>query len=201
MTRQSWHLTPDELDSLLSGAPGSSLLQHTHECAECAQLAAQHTAVIQAVQSLPELSPSEDFVEQVMFQVAVPDPFAMRSLATARQRMFRDSRSRALAASVTVLLIGAMAASIVWTLLNRETLASAGSWLGGEATQWLWVALREGFANITEQPWFGAARQLLGAPARLALLSGGAMLVYAAGLFALRKLMAFPAEGAAHAEA
>jgi hypothetical protein len=201
MTRPSWHLTPDEMDSLLRGEAEPSLLQHSEECAECALLIGQHRSVIRTLESLPELVPSEDFADQVMFQVAVPDPFAMRSIATARQRVLHDSRARALAASVTVVLVGAMAASVIWTSFNREVLTSAGNWLGGEATQWFWVALRGAFANITEQPWFDAARQMLGAPVRLALVSAGASLLYAGGLFALRKLMTSPAEGAAHAGA
>lgn len=201
MTRPSWHLTPDEIDSLLHGASDPSLLQHADECAECALLVGQHRAVVRTLESLPPFSPSEDFADQVMFQVAVPDPFAMRSIATARERVLHDARTRALAASVAVVLVGAMAASIIWTSLNREVLTSAGNWLGGEATQWFWVALRGAFANVTEQPWFDAARRLLGGPIRLALVSAGATLLYAAGLVALRKLMTSPSEGAAHASA
>jgi hypothetical protein len=125
----------------------------------------------------------------------------MRSMATARRRLLETGRSRAFAASVAVALVGMMTASIIWTSLNRELVSSAGSWLGGEATQWFWVALRGAFANVTEQPWFDAARSAIGAPMRLAAVSACVMLLYVVGLVALRRLMAIPSEGAAHAGA
>lgn len=201
MTGPRQHLTPDEIDSLLKGEPTSSQLEHLTDCAECTLLLGQHRAVVSSLEALPHFDPGDEFTDQVMFQVAVPDPFAMRSMATARRRLLETGRSRALAASVAVALVGMMAASIIWTSLNREVLASAGSWLGGEATQWFWVALRGAFANVTEQPWFDTARSVIGAPMRLAAVSACVMLLYVVGLMALRRLMAFPSEGAAHAGA
>jgi hypothetical protein len=203
MTRPRQHLTPDDIDALLRDGADPSLLEHMIDCAECALLMGQQRAVVASLDALPHFSPSEDFADQVMFQVAVPDPFAMRSMATARRRVLETGRSRALAASVAIMLVGAMAASIIWTSLNRELLTSAGTWLGGEATQWFWVAVRGTFANVTEQPWFDAARRAFGAPVRLAAVSACIMLLYAVGLMALRRLMAFPSptEGAAHAGA
>jgi hypothetical protein len=201
MTPTSPHLSAEELDAVLDGTAEASLFRHAEECAGCAKLLGQHRAVIQALETLPQFAPSDEFADQVMFQVAVPDPFAMRSLATARRRMLGSTRSRALAASVAVMLVGTMAASIIWTVFNRDVLASTGHWLGGEAMQWFWVALRGTFANITEQPWFEAMRRVFGAPARIALASACAMALYGGGLYALRKLMTFPTEGTAHANA
>lgn len=201
MTRPRQHLTPDDIDALLRDGADPSLLEHMIDCAECALLMGQQRAVVASLDALPHFSPSEDFADQVMFQVAVPDPFAMRSMATARRRVLETGRSRALAASVAIMLVGMMAASVIWTSLNREVVTSAGSWIGGEATQWFWVALRGAFANVTEQPWFDGARHLLGGPARLAAVSACVMLLYVAGLMALRRLMALPANGAAHAGA
>jgi hypothetical protein len=201
MTGPRQHLTPDEIDSLLEGEPTPSQLEHLTDCAECTLLLGQHRAVVSSLDALPYFDPGEEFADQVMFQVAVPDPFAMRSMATARRRLLETGRRRALAASVAVALVGMMTASIIWTSLNREVLTSAGSWLGGEATQWFWVALRGAFANVTEQPWFDSARRALGAPVRLAAVSACIMLLYVVGLMALRRLMALPSEGAAHAGA
>lgn len=201
MTGPRQHLTPDEIDSLLTGKPNPSELEHLNDCAECALLLGQHRAVVASLEALPQFSPGDEFADQVMFQVAVPDPFAMRSMATARRRVLETGRGRAWAASVAVALVGMMAASIIWTSLNREALASAGSWLGGEATQWFWVALRGAFANVTEQPWFDSARNIIGGPARLAAVSACVMLLYVIGLMALRRLMALPTNGAAHAGA
>jgi hypothetical protein len=202
MTRPSaQHLTPDEIDRLLEGPSDPSLTQHLDGCTTCASTLREQGMVVRTLESLPVFAPSDDFADQVMFQVAVPDPFAIRSLASTRERVLHSSRARAWVLSAAALLLATMGASIVWTALNRETLASAGDWLGGQATQWFWVAIRGAFANITEQPWFGPMRQALGAPARLALLSACAMLLYAGGVLALRKLMTFPSQGAAHARA
>ncbi len=201
MTGPRQHLTPDEIDSLLAGEPTPSQLEHLSDCAECALLLGQHRAVVASLEALPHFEPGDEFADQVMFQVAVPDPFAMRSMATARRRMLETGRSRALVASVAVALVGMMAASIIWTALNREVLTSTGSWLGSEATQWFWVAVRGAFANVTEQPWFDTARRAFGAPARLAAVSACIMFLYVVGLMALRRLMAIPSEGAAHAGA
>jgi hypothetical protein len=201
MTPPRQHLTPDEIDSLLQGEAAPSQLEHLTDCAECALLLGQHRAVVSSLEALPQFDPGDEFADQVMFQVAVPDPFAMRSMAPARRRVLETGRSRALAASVAVMLVGMMAASVIWTSLNREVVSSAGSWLGGEANQWFWVALRGAFANVTEQPWFDTARHLLGGPARLAAVSACVMLLYVFGLVALRRLMALPTNGAAHAGA
>jgi hypothetical protein len=201
MTGPRQHLTPDEIDSLLQGESTPSQLEHLNDCAECSLLLGQHRAVVASLEALPLFDPGDEFADQVMFQVAVPDPFAMRSMATARRRLLETGRSRAFAASVAVALVGMMTASIIWTWLNRELVSSAGSWLGGEATQWFWVALRGVFANVTEQPWFNTARNAIGAPMRLAAVSACVMLLYVVGLMALRRLMAIPSEGAAHAGA
>jgi hypothetical protein len=201
MTGPRQHLTPDEIDSLLQGEPTPSQLEHLTDCAECALLLGQHRAVVSSLEALPHFDPGDEFADQVMFQVAVPDPFAMRSIATSRRRLLETGRSRALVASVAVAVVGLMAASVIWTSLNREVLSSAGTWLGGEASQWFWVALRGAFANVTEQPWFDTARRAVGGPARLAAVSACGMLLYVVGLVALRRLMAFPSKGAAHAGA
>ena len=62
-----------------------------------------------------------------------------------------------------------------------------------------WVAVRGGFANIVEQPWLGTVQAWFASPLRLALLSLGITLIYVGGLIALRRLMALPRAGVAHA--
>lgn len=195
------HLAPDDVDALLHDEPGAAVAQHLEHCADCRLLLRDQRRVAESIEALPLFAPSDEFADQVMFQVAVPDPFAMRSMATVRHRLLGNPRARAMAAASLIVMVGAMAASVIWTAAHREVLQAAGSWLGGEASQWFWVALRGTFANITEQPWFEPARRVLGGPARLALLSAGAMLLYAGGLMALRRLMALPSQGVAHAGA
>ena len=200
----TWHVNPhlssDDFDALLDGSATENARAHLAECPHCREQVAADRAVVTRLTSLAPFAPAPDFPDRVMARVVVPDPFALHSFGTAGRRMFATRRSLAAAASVAIIVVGAMAASVIWTLGNRETLAAAGSWLGGEAVSWLWIALRGGAANLMEQPWYAAARGFLGSPTRLALLSGAISTVYLGGLFALRRLMALP-QGGAHAHA
>lgn len=166
----------------MNGSPESSLPPDELDRWLDAQLAA-----------LPLFSPGADFSERVMASVRVPDPFAIRSLRTARRRLFASPRAVALAASLAVLVIGSMAASVMWTLSNRDTLLALGGWLASEAGQWAWVGLRGAALTLMEQPWFAGVRGLLDEPGRLALASALGTLVYVTGVLALRRLLTFPA--------
>jgi hypothetical protein len=143
--------------------------------------------------ALPLLTPRADFSDRVMASVRVPDPFAIRSLRTARRRLLASSRSVAIAASLAVLVLGSMVASAAWTLANRDTLLAFGSWLSTEAGQWAWVGVRGTALTLMEQPWFAGFRGLLDAPGRLALASAFGTLVYLTGVLALRRLLTVPA--------
>ena len=127
-----------------------------------------------------------------MASVRIPDPFAIRSIAAARRRLFASPRAVALAASLAVLVVGSMAASVVWTLANRDTLLAMGSWLATQAGQWAWVGLRGAALTLMEQPWFAGFRGLLDDPGRLALASAFGTLVYVTGVLALRRLLTVP---------
>ena len=195
------HLSPDDIDVLLTGAADAGAYPHLDGCRPCQALLAAERHLVARLESLTLEGPSPEFADIVMSRVAIPDPFAIRSLGTARRRIFATRRSMAAAAMVALVVAVAMAASVIWTLGNRETLAAAGSWIGAESVGLLWLGLRGVVANFIEQPWYGDARQLFGDPARVAAISGGIMLAYVAGLLALRKLMALPAQGVANAHA
>jgi hypothetical protein len=133
-----------------------------------------------------------------MASVTVPDPFALRSLQTIRQRIFATRKSIAIAASLALVLLGSMAGSVAWTMANPDALASAGNWVLAQGTQAGWIALRGLASNFIEQPWYENARALAGQPGRLAIALGGATLAYLSGVFALRRLLALPAQQVAH---
>lgn len=199
MTRPSGpHLSPDEIDAWLAGALPEEWQAHLDGCPACLDLVRAEREIVDQVSALPLLSPSEDFADRVMAAVAVPDPFAIRSLQATRRRLFATRRSLALAASVLVLLLGSMAGSIVWTLANQETLASFGGWLLGEAGQVAWLGVRGVASNVIEQPWYHGLRSLVDNPVRLALASALASLAYLGGVVALRRLLALPTQQVAH---
>jgi hypothetical protein len=105
----------------------------------------------------------------------------------------------AIAASVTLLILGSMAGSIAWSLANQETLASIGNWLLTAGGQVAWLSLRGVASNVIEQPWYTGIRSLLENPGRLAVASALATTVYLVGVLALRRLLALPTQQVAHA--
>ena len=197
------HLAFDDFDVLLSEDVDSPLhapaQAHLAGCPQCQRELAAQSTLIARLESLPFFSPSLAFADTLLQHVARPDPFALRSLSSSRKRLLASRRSLVTASVLAFLVLGTMAASVLWSLANPDAVSSVGSWLSGTASQWTWVAVRGAFANIVEQPWLGTAQEWFATPLRLALLSLGITLIYVGGLFALRRLMALPRAGAAHA--
>ena len=193
------HLSPDDYDGWLSGALAPGAQEHLDHCAECRERADAELEIVSLLGSLPLLSPAPDFAERVMHAVALPDPFSLRSLAGIRRKLLATPKAAAFAATITVLLVGSMTASIVWSLGHRETLMAIGSWVAAEAWQVGWVALRGVASNLMEQPWYAALRSSLEHPARWGTLSALASLAYVLGVVALRRLLALPTPQVAHA--
>jgi hypothetical protein len=193
------HLSPDEIDAWLNGVLSQEWQAHLAGCPVCLDLVRGEREIVDQIAALPLLSPPADFADRVMAAVAVPDPFAIRSLQTTRQRLFATRRSLAVAASMLVLLLGSMAGSIAWTLAHQDTLVTFGGWLLTEAGQLAWLSVRGIASNVIEQPWYHLLRSLVDNPVRLALSSALASLAYLGGVFALRRLLALPTQQVAHA--
>lgn len=199
--RADEHLSLDDIDAWLAGQTGAAEQAHLETCGDCRDLAHTERMLARQLAALPAFAPSTMFADQVMASVAIPDPFAIRSLQTARRRLFTTPRALAAAAMVAVVLVASMTGSIVWTLSHRDVLANAGSWLSSQAGQWLWTGLQGVVSTVIEQPWYGGVRDALESPVRLALVSGVASLTYLSGVVALRKLMAVPSGPVTHANA
>jgi hypothetical protein len=134
-----------------------------------------------------------------MASVVVPDPFAIRSLQATRRRLFASPKSLALAASLSLLLIGSMTASILWSLSHQQMLMSLGSWLLAQGGQVVWLGIRGITSNVIEQPWYRDVRGLVENPGKLAMISAMGFLAYLGGVVALRRLLALPTQQVAHA--
>ena len=193
------HLSPDEIDSWLSGNLAREWQQHLDQCQTCLERVRIEREIVDQIATLPLMSPADGFSDRVMASVSVPDPFSIRSLQATQRRVFATRRSLALAASVTLLILGSMAGSIAWSLANQETLASIGNWLLTAGGQVAWLSLRGVASNVIEQPWYTGIRSLLENPGRLAVASALATTVYLAGVLALRRLLALPTQQVAHA--
>jgi hypothetical protein len=200
MTRPSGlHLSPDEFEAWLIGALAPEVQRHLDECEACMEQARADREIADQIAILPLMSPGEGFADRVMAAVAVPDPFAIRSLQATRRRLFATPKSLAFAASLALLLVGSMAGSIAWTLTHQETMASLGAWLLSQGGQAVWLGVRGVASNFIEQPWYDGIRSLVVTPARLALISALMSFAYLGGVFALRRLLAVPTQQVAHA--
>ena len=200
MTRPSGlHLTPDEFDACISGTPGTECRQHLDQCEQCREQLRADRELAELISSLPVVGPMEGFADRVMASVSIPDPFAIRSLQATRHRLLSTPKSLAFAATLMLILLGSMGGSILWSLENRETLASIGSWLFAQGGQVLWLTVQGFASNIIEQPWYTTLRTLVLDPVRLAVISAVASFVYLGGLLALRRLLALPTQRVAHA--
>jgi hypothetical protein len=193
------HLSPDEIDSWLSGNLAREWQQHLDQCQTCLERVRIEREIVDQIGTLPLMSPAADFADRVMASVAVPDPFSIRSLQATQRRLFATRRSLAIAASLTLLVLGSMGGSIAWSLANQETIASIGNWLVTAGGQVAWLSLRGVASNLIEQPWYSSLRSLLESPGRLAIGSALATTVYLIGVLALRRLLALPTQQVAHA--
>jgi len=193
------HLSPDEIDSWLSGNLAREWQQHLDQCQTCLERVRIEREIVDQIGTLPLMSPAADFADRVMASVSVPDPFSIRSLQATQRRLFATKRSLAIAASLTLLVLGSMGGSIAWSLANQETITSIGNWLVTAGGQVAWLSLRGVASNLIEQPWYNSLRSLLESPGRLAIGSALATTVYLIGVLALRRLLALPTQQVAHA--
>ena len=193
------HLSPDEIDSWLSGNLAQEWQQHLDDCQTCLERVRVEREIVDQIGTLPLMSPTDGFADRVMASVSIPDPFSIRSLQATQRRLFATRRSLAVAASLILLVLGSMGGSIAWSLANQETIASFGNWLLTAGGQMAWLSLRGVASNLIEQPWYSSLRSLVESPGRLAIGSALATTVYLIGLLALRRLLALPTQQVAHA--
>ncbi len=194
------HLTPGDLDAVLASEASEKASLHLETCQSCQDLLEKERQLVALLAALPDFGPQPGFEDRVMAQVTIPDPFALGVLRKIKDRLTSSRRSLAIAASVSLVILIGMTGSAVWTLSNQDTLAALGSGMASEVMQWFWLGVQGLFSNLVEQPWYERARELAGSPARLALVSGFATLLYLGGILALKRLMALPTERVAHAQ-
>ena len=195
------HLTPDEFDAWLAAGLDSGRARHLELCLECQTRADAELALDEQLATLQLLSPTPDLADRVMQHIAIPQPIPIPSMQPARRRFLATRRSVAVAASLAVLLVASMAASVIWTLAHQATLVSMGGWLLTQTGQAGWLAIQGLASNLIEQPWYDAVRSAFDTPGRIAAASALAATTYLAGVYALRRLLALPTQQVAHAGA
>lgn len=192
------HLTTEELDTLLEQAPGTEVQAHIFACVPCRNLAEADRRLVEQLRHLPQFSPRTGFSDHVMSRIKIQPAIADRFILRLPSWVHGGGRSVRRAAAVTVTLISGMAASIVWSLANRDLLSAWGTQTRTLLEGWAWTGLRTMAANLTAQPWYGAVRELVDSPGRLGLAAVILLTGYAAGLLALRRLVAIPSRSVPH---
>lgn len=201
MTRESLHLTVDDFDALLDGHLDLIKLRHMEVCEECRDFARAEQQLAARLASLPLFAPAPGFADRVMVALRPAHAPPVPAWRRTRERVFASRRSLALAASVSIAVLGSMGASVAWSLTHQDTMTAMGQWLGSQAGQALWVTLRGLASNLFEQPWYHSVRSFVGSPERLALVSGSLTLAYLTGVLTLRRLLMAPTSGMVRAHA
>jgi hypothetical protein len=186
------HLSSDDIDAWLAGELPAGPRLHLEHCPDCRDRLEGEQEVVRQLAALAHFAPSGDFADQVMAQVRIAHPSTAPAVVPLHRRLLGNRRALAAAAMVAVVLVGAMTASIAWTLANRATLSAMGAWLSAEGTHLLWVTLRGVASTLIEQPWYETVRAWLATPGRAALTVGLAALAYLTGVLTLRRLMTAP---------
>lgn len=193
------HLNDSELDQLLDVPPREGpILAHFEHCQRCRALVEADRRLVALLRRVPEIAPSPGFADRVMARVVLPSVSPERSILRLPVWLRRPPPVRLVAALGVTLLV--LAASLLWSWSNREVLIL---WRGQALSLvdgWLWLSWRKVAAAVTAQPFYGAARELLGSPARIGAAVTAVVATYAAGVLALRRLLALPAGPVAHAD-
>lgn len=188
------HLTGQDLDQWVEGLLPAPRELHLRTCPDCQTLADQERMLVMRLQALPLFNPAAGFNDRVMARVELP----MTSLSGAwhawKHRAFMSPQRVAVAAGLAILLGGSMAGSAAWASTHQEQITGASSWLLTEGKFWL----LQGAASLEAQPWYQAIRGAL-TPARVVAVATFGVALYAAGVLALRRLLALPSAQVARA--
>ncbi len=192
------HLTGDDLDQWVEGLLPAPRELHLRACSECQSLADQERVLVMRLQALPLFNPSVAFSDRVMSRVELPVSSLSGAWHAWRNRAFMSPTRALVATGITVLVGGSMAGSAAWASTHQETITGASSWLMTEGKFWFWQGVSSGNALLQQQSWYHAIRGAL-TPARI--VAGAAIVValYAAGVLALRRLLALPSAQVARA--
>ena len=193
------HLSLDEVDAWLAGRLAHARIAHIDTCFECRTRTRAERVLVRRLEAMERFAPRDGFADRVLAQVAIPDPFALRSARRLWARVHASRRTMAIAASLIAVVGLSMGGSIAWSLSHSETLTAWGSWLSAQAGSWFWVGLRGLVSNLLEHPWYNAVKQLVGTPSRLAIVSAINMVLYVGGVLLLKRLLALPGQRVAHA--
>ena len=192
------HLTPDDLDQWVLGELPLARQSHLRGCPDCQALADAERVLVLRLEALPLFTPRADFADRVMDQVDTGGLSLAGAWRRWRQGVARNPLTVGMAAGVAGLLGGSIAASVAWASGHQDTISGASTWLMTHAQALFWQGVGVASATLEQQGWYRAVRAAL-TPGRAVVLVGVTVSLYAAGVLALRRLLALPSAGTARA--
>jgi hypothetical protein len=189
--RAAEHLGDDDLDLWVEGRLPEIREVHLRACPECQVLADAERTLVLRLQALPLFNPGARFDERIMDRVNVPITSLGGALRFWRTRVFANPLGVGMAAGVAVLLGGSMAASAAWAAAHQDAISGVVPWLLTQGKDLFWQGVGSASAVLQQQPWYQSLRAAL-TPGRIALVTTTGAALYAAGVFALRRLLALP---------
>ncbi len=195
MTTPQPHLTADDLDAFHENGLSAEARSHLGQCPVCFEMVRADASLLAAFRTLVELAPAEGFADRVMARVSRPQVFPLEAARWPR-RLLASRRSLAGAAAWVLVIGGAMMASVLWSLANRELLTVWGDQVVVALSDLLWSGVRSGASTLAGQPWYHELQGLITSPGRLAAVLAGLSAAFGGGVLAFRHLMALPAREA-----
>lgn len=192
------HLTDAQLDDWVLGALAPEQEAHLHACPECRATADRERLLVLALERLPLLTPGARFTDRVMAEVELPVTSIRTAYLHWKRGVSRDPIAAGLAAGIGGLLGGSIAASVAWSAGHMDFIQGTGSWLVTHGQALFWQGLGSVSSLLEQQAWYPAARAAF-TPGRALAAAGVAVSLWAAGVVALRRLIALPGSGAARA--
>lgn len=192
MTTPRPHLTADDLDAFHANGLSADARSHLGQCSVCFEMVRADENLLAALRTLTELAPADGFADRVMARVSRPQVVPLEAARWSR-RFLASRRSLAGAAAWVLVIGGAMMASVLWSMANRDLLTVWGDQVIVALSDLLWSGVRTGASTLAGQPWYHDLQALVTSPGRLAVVLAGLSAAFGGGVLALRHLMALPA--------
>ncbi len=189
LERDRFHLTEDELDSLLGGTAPSRATSHIETCIECSRLVKLDRELVASLALLPPTEPRVDFADRVIARVAVQvathPPVAVLDPAravAARRRVF----------AMGGLVAAGLVAAFGWANANPIAAIDLADPVLAPLRSAGWFSVQTIMANTTEQPWYSGLMDLLASPASAIPVIAGIGVGYVAMLAGFRRVLSRP---------
>jgi hypothetical protein len=183
------HLLPNEIDLLLDGEVGfgvAPLRAHVDACEDCQARLTRARKVVDVLEDLPHFVPSHAFLENVMAQVQVVEPWHVAAIETARRFVPQSAPMRAVMGATASAAALALTSGAVWLALHADLTLYSFSLAAGRAR----IALVDAASSLVSTAFGAGGLDALRSSGLRGLVIGAGVMVVAVGgaTFGLRAL-------------